>query len=661
MYLSFYNLAQKPFQITTDPHFLWWGEKHREALANLKYGLLESNGFVVLTGDVGTGKTTLINALLESIDERIIVTRVSHPSLDTDAFLNFIARKYDPSVTAVRKNDLLHFFETFLQKAHAEGRIVLLIIDEAHRLPPEVFEEIRLLSNIEAEGRRLINIIFVGQDELKPLIYTPEHRALRQRITLFYEISLLSQGEIPEYVNHRLKVAGSQQGVFTQAAFREIYQFSKGCPRLINLLCDRALLTGYIQERRLIDADIIIECTKELEFQQPPADIHEADTPEADTPEADSPEADSLEADTPEAHPPEVAQYAKQSDWRQSIVSGLRRRQVALRADMGSAAAKLSGAFQTAAKHLVSAAKHRKKEKNKATYNTFSLFLKKNPRQVILVGGITAVAAISLLLSIGEEPRAKITQEEVPSVQSTSANGNDVGDQSVAEILPHKVMGGDQSDPAPGGTQPDPNRVTTASGTSTEPTTVSSDTLEQAQAAMTQKNYQAAIDLLEKADAGNNPKVGQLYSQALVAKAGKLLSTDPHQAETLLKQAVKANPDNAEAHFMLGNQFRQAENFASAIDAYRHAIHLKPDHTDAFYNLGYCYDASGMYQAAEIVFMEVVRLKPAYLGKALFNLAVVQQKLGKKRQSLENLEKAAVLLPEDTKVLAYLNKLKAAP
>ena len=271
MYISFYKLSEKPFNISTDPRFLWRGEKHQEALANLKYGLLEANGYVVLTGDVGTGKTTLVNALVETLDENVLVANINHPTLDIIEFLNLVAKTYDASVEITSKNEFLFFFNSFLQKTHTAGQLVLLIIDEAHRLSTELLEEIRLLSNMEKAGRKLINIFFVGQNELKGMLLSPLCRALRQRITLFYDIGPLSEEETSEYVAHRLKVAGSEEELFKKEAIKEIHIFSRGYPRLINIICDRALLTGYVKEQQEIDADIVNECAREVSFLDPKA------------------------------------------------------------------------------------------------------------------------------------------------------------------------------------------------------------------------------------------------------------------------------------------------------------------------------------------------------------------------------------------------------
>lgn len=277
MYKSFYNLSEMPFTISTDPRFLWLGEKYREALANLKYGLLEANGYVVITGDVGVGKTTLVNALLDDVDDSILKVNISHPTLSTKEFFRFLARTWDGPAELTDKTEFLFFFKEFLLKAHAEGKTILLIIDEAHRLSKKLLEEIRLLSNMEHQGTRLINIFFVGQNELKETLMTPQFRALRQRITLFYDIKPLSPIEIVAYIKHRLQVAGGDINIFSEEAITRIHEFSRGYPRLINTLCGRAMLTGYIKDKHKIDAAIVAECGKELDFLDPSiAQLHSA-------------------------------------------------------------------------------------------------------------------------------------------------------------------------------------------------------------------------------------------------------------------------------------------------------------------------------------------------------------------------------------------------
>lgn len=264
MYLSHYNLVKEPFQITSNPRFLWLGEKHQEALATLNYGVLNNKGFLLLTGDVGTGKTTLINALLKTVDSKTVVATVVDPNLGKLEFFKFIARIFGIGEDFSMKVDFLTRFTTFLNTAHSKGKTVLLIIDEAHRLSKELLEEIRLLSNIEKEDAKLLNVFFVGQNEFNDVLLEQDCRALRQRITITYQITPLTETETAEYVKYRLKVAGSEKEIFNGKSIREIYKCSRGYPRLINIICDNALLTGFVKEMNVIPAAVIRECTKEL-------------------------------------------------------------------------------------------------------------------------------------------------------------------------------------------------------------------------------------------------------------------------------------------------------------------------------------------------------------------------------------------------------------
>jgi general secretion pathway protein A len=266
MYLSYYNLNEKPFQISTNPKFLWLGEKHKEALAILTYGILDNKGFLLLTGDVGTGKTTIINTLLNNLDDDVIAAHVPDPDLEHLDFFNFIANVFSIDKKFSTKGEFLNHLSKFLHDAYSKNKKVLLIIDEAQRLKSELLEEIRLLSNIERQDTKLLNIFFVGQKEFNNILIEPENRALRQRITINYYIEPLTKNETKEYIKHRLNIAGSEKNIFSASATREIFSFSKGFPRLINIICDLALLTGYVKEQKTINELIIKECAKELQI-----------------------------------------------------------------------------------------------------------------------------------------------------------------------------------------------------------------------------------------------------------------------------------------------------------------------------------------------------------------------------------------------------------
>lgn len=266
MYLSYYNLKVRPFQISADPKFLWPGEKHKEALDTLKYAALENKGFFLLTGDIGTGKTTLINALVNSLGEEFIVAKVSYPGLNTLEFFNFIANEFKMNKMFSNKGDFLVQLDNFLNNAYENRKKVLVVIDEAQCLKQELLNDIRLLTNIERQNTKLINLFFVGNDEFNDTLLDTANSDLRQTITTKYYIDALTKNEVGEYIRYRLKIAGSEQDIFTSEAIRQIFSFSGGCPRLINIICDHALLTGYAKGKKTIDAGILKECTKELQI-----------------------------------------------------------------------------------------------------------------------------------------------------------------------------------------------------------------------------------------------------------------------------------------------------------------------------------------------------------------------------------------------------------
>ena len=268
MYLNFYGLGKKPFQTSSDPSFLWLGEKHKEALATLRYGVMDNKGFLVITGDVGTGKTTLINALVESFaPNEMVCAIVTDPELKRLDFFNIIANAFGIPKTFHSKADFLIYFTRFLQFQAKKGRKTVLVIDESQRLSQALLEEIRLLSNIERSGQKLLNIFFLGQNEFLHQLAKTENRALKQRITLQYHLEPLTRHETNTYIRHRLRIAGADQPLFTSASLERIYEFSKGYPRLINIICDHALLSGYVYESSTIDETIVEECVKELEIE----------------------------------------------------------------------------------------------------------------------------------------------------------------------------------------------------------------------------------------------------------------------------------------------------------------------------------------------------------------------------------------------------------
>ena len=265
MYTEFFGLNEKPFAITPDPRYLYMSVRHADALAHLIYGISESGGFIQLTGEVGTGKTTLIRSLLEQLPAKAEIALILNPQLSRLEFLQVICQELripaaaDDSVRA--RVDALN---GYLLRAYAEARRIVLIVDEAQALTPELLEQIRLLTNLETPKKKLLQIILIGQPELRDLLARPEMRQVAQRITGRYHLEPLSKEDTALYVNHRMKVAGAQRDVFTPPAIRLLYRRSRGIPRLINVVADRALLAGYTRDQRVVDRALVVSAAAEV-------------------------------------------------------------------------------------------------------------------------------------------------------------------------------------------------------------------------------------------------------------------------------------------------------------------------------------------------------------------------------------------------------------
>ena len=266
MYLTHYNLTLKPFEESPDPRFFWLSEKHKEALASLKYGIYENKAFILINGDIGTGKTSLINYFLLDNDIDAIVAALPDPDLSVSDFFKLVTNKFNIKLDSHTKGDFLLQFEHFLQTTFSGKKRVLLIIDEAQRLNQQLMEQIRLLSNIERNYTKLINVFLVGQNEVIDMIKDEKNKALRQRLTVHYTIEPLTELETQNYIKHRLSVAGSETEIFSPESNHEIFAFSKGYPRLINIICDRALLAGYASETKKITGEIAKQCAEDLKI-----------------------------------------------------------------------------------------------------------------------------------------------------------------------------------------------------------------------------------------------------------------------------------------------------------------------------------------------------------------------------------------------------------
>ena len=267
MYLSFFGLNEKPFAITPDPRYLYLSERHAEALAHLLYGINEAGGFVQLTGEVGTGKTTIVRSLLAQTPKNAEIALILNPRMTAPEFLLTICEEIGigvPDASMESLKDLVDILSHYLLKAHANGRRVVLVVDEAQNLAPAVLEQVRLLTNLETNTQKLLQIILIGQPELRELLGRNELRQLAQRITGRYHLHPLSRDETAAYVRHRLRVAGATSDIFSGPALSEIYRLSVGVPRVINVICDRALLGAYSMDRHRVTGTLVRNAASEV-------------------------------------------------------------------------------------------------------------------------------------------------------------------------------------------------------------------------------------------------------------------------------------------------------------------------------------------------------------------------------------------------------------
>jgi general secretion pathway protein A len=267
MYTSFFGLNEKPFSITPDPRYLFMSARHGEALAHLVYGVTESGGFVQLTGEVGTGKTTLVRTLLlNRMPDNADVAVVLNPQITAHEFLLTICEELSIDVPEQKDSikALTDALNRHLLSAHADGRRTILVVDEAQNLAPAVLEQVRLLTNLETSKQKLLQIILIGQPELRELLARTDLRQLAQRITGRYHLEPLTRDETAQYIEHRLRVAGALGEVIDNAAKKEVFRLSEGVPRLINVICDRALLGAYSQEARIITRRLIKRAAAEV-------------------------------------------------------------------------------------------------------------------------------------------------------------------------------------------------------------------------------------------------------------------------------------------------------------------------------------------------------------------------------------------------------------
>ena len=674
MYTSYYNLIAKPFQQNPDPSFLWLGEKHKEALATLKYGVMDDNGFLVLTGAAGTGKTTLINALLQSLDDDTLVANVTDPYLDLMGFLNLIARSFGLSLKFEKKEEFILLFKDFLKKTYADNKHALLIIDEAHRLSEKLLEQSRLISNIELPERKLINIFLVGQNELNQRLLLRDCHALRQRITLNYQIQPLSESETLQYIHHRLKVAGNDQELFNREAISEIYRFSNGSPRMTNLICDHALITGYIQEVKTITPDIIRECSQDVLL--PGEDLEDSLSNSRKKPGAEGlPRY--LRPPPTEKEAIKLVSLAEAKKRIRALKQGVRRK----------------------AAHI-----SREVAKIKCIFLDLPAIVRKRPHVYGILAFSIAVLPIAFIFLFqkdtvlrADQPLPTVSaliashwahpgQAITATIDLPSSNTSKTPDLSSLEKEmfkknnPDRKLEQNQAPSVMGAVAPSLDRTDRLSGSSTDAQngagatsgppkgispeirskTLQPTSLEFAKEALKQKEFSRVIEFCEVAlarQSGDLPQVKALYTSALRGQAARFEGKDANNAEILLRKAVEVDPQNFDAHFDLGKLYTRSKDHPKAIKAYQKAVGLNPRSAKTAFNLGFVFAMTEEYANAENQFHRAVELSPPFLDKVIFNLAMVQQKQGKEQECIKNLKKALVINPDNHRARKYIKKL----
>ena len=282
MYREHYGLLRTPFEMTPDPAFLYLGETHREGLATLVYGVQSGKGFVMLTGEVGTGKTTLLHALLGQLDAGTASAFLFNPKLEPLDFFRILFDEYGIEETCRTKAEYLLALNRFLIERLSRNEKTLLIIDEAQTLSSAMLEEVRLLSNLETPSSKLLQIMLVGQPELNQVLARPELRQLRQRIVLRHQLRPFDEKDLGAYIDERLTLAGyTGKGIFKRSALKEIFDVTGGVPRVVNIVCDSALLAGYARGKTLLGSDVIREVARDLQLSGEVGEFS-AETPEAE-------------------------------------------------------------------------------------------------------------------------------------------------------------------------------------------------------------------------------------------------------------------------------------------------------------------------------------------------------------------------------------------
>ena len=267
MYLDHFGLSEPPFLLTPDPKFLYLSKAHSRAITFMEYAITNRDGFALITGEIGSGKTTLISKLLKGLDEDTIIARIYHTHVDSIEFLQVLLEEFGVTKQGSTKVALLNQINHFLIDSYSANKKIILIIDEAQNLSEKLLEEIRLLTDLETNNEKLMNLILVGQPELKETLSHARLEQLTQRVRFRFHIGPLSEEEMREYIQHRLKIAGAKKEIFSNDCMPLLYKYTGGIPRLLNAVCDVALICGYAEGQKSVDENIVNIAIKELEWK----------------------------------------------------------------------------------------------------------------------------------------------------------------------------------------------------------------------------------------------------------------------------------------------------------------------------------------------------------------------------------------------------------
>jgi len=500
-------------------------------------------------------------------------------------------------------------FETFLEEAASEGKYPLLVIDEAHTASARHLEQIRLLSNIEQPRRKLLNIFLIGQNELDTTLASPACRALRQRISFHHRIGPLSECETQEYIAHRLKIAGTDQEVFSGEAVRQIFHYSRGYPRLVNIICARAIWAGNAEDSKQITPAAIAEYAAELRLTEHPAEVLKPDPLDTTQGDADSHSMINLH--------PETAEEGGMDSNGALVIA------VPLELSENPAGEK---AFSEAAG-----------EKTPRALRG-DLWLDSKHRQA---GTLLAALVIVGVASLSHQIPFFRENSELLAAPDTVASSMQAPTRPV-------TPGAAAPGPLP------PKRLAERQEASRQS---AFGMLPRAEGAEEVLRAAEPLEQARRASQARASEFRKLRAQSLHEQAALVMNTDPGEAERLLLRAVEADPGNTDTHFARGKLYTKSKTYSKAIEAYREAAALDANQPATFFNLGFVYAAIHDYENAERTFRRVVDLQPPYLDQALFNLAAVQERQGKQEQSIENLEIALAVNSENGRAREYLDRL----